>query len=152
MDVELSPVTQLGDSARAFVVDSWVRARLSEEPKSISRALFLKTFPQVVRAIVGKGDALVAHFPDNPELYVGWVAFDRRHTSRLHYLYVKKNFRRHGVASRLLAELGPDPTMSLAPRKAWARTKAESYGYRYDPYQLFLHGESNGSEEEKRTA
>lgn len=144
--VGLTPVSELGDSGHNFVANSWVRSREKAEPKHIDRAMFYKSFPDVVRSIIGRGDVLVAHFPGNADLFIGWIALDRERPSRLHYLYVKQSYRQNGYGARMLAELGPDVTMSLPPRVKWQRDKAAAYGYRYDPYQLFRTGDDHAAQ------
>lgn len=142
--IGLTPVGELGESGHNFVSNSWVRSRGKQEPSSIDRGMFLKSFPGVVHSIIERGDVLVAHFPDNRDLFIGWIALDREDPSCVHWMYVKGNFRNAGYAKRMLAELGPDVTMSLQPRVKWQREKAAAYGYRYDPYQLFRTGDDHG--------
>lgn len=142
MDHHTTPINQLGPSAFGFVVNSWVRSWWQQQPKCVDGEVYYNSFPDVARIVARRGDVLVAHFEDNPDTYIGWIAFDRSNPRRLHYVYVKESFRRSGVAHKLLHDhLRGDVEMSLNPVHRWKREKAAAYGYRYNPYQLMLIGD-----------
>lgn len=148
-DFILTPVASLGESAVGFVINSWARSWWKQQPSGVDPECYWRDFPALCRTVVARGGVKVAHWPDSPNLYMGWVAHDG---PRLHYVYVKQPYRRTGLAAAMLRRccLG-DVTMSLRPTHRWKREWADRHGYRYNPYQLLLIGDEDGDEATKRS-
>lgn len=102
--VEIRPMTE---ADRSYVVSTWLRsfwpaanARGREFGHRI-QADYLRTYDQRVKAALLAGTRVsVAVDPKFPRAIAGWIA----HTgTTLHYVYVRKELRRQGVARALLA-------------------------------------------------
>ena len=107
MDLDTTPIDQLPPElqgpAFGFVVNSWVRSWRRQSRDGLDRERFDATFPDVARRIAARGDVVMAHFEDCPELFIGWLAYDRACPNRVHYTYVKQNFSgkvSHATCSR----------------------------------------------------
>lgn len=106
------------DPAEAFIVDTLVRSyadaanggRDGVEPRELAHALFRELPEHVARktlkawlyARLTAGARLWLAYDDgdpNEPLFVGWVCADAR---SLHYVYVKRRFRKNGIAGSLI--------------------------------------------------
>jgi GNAT superfamily N-acetyltransferase len=75
----------------------------------------------------------IAGAADDPQTLIGWVAAE---PARVHYTYVKKRLRGHGIARDLLehaaCDLGQFTSTSTLTRD-WIREKASANGISYSP-------------------
>jgi GNAT superfamily N-acetyltransferase len=80
-----------------FVVDSWVK-RGHDKGERLGEAT------SRVRAVLARPDTVlrVACLPDDEDAIIGWAAVSFIPTSKLFYVYVRKDARKQGVATRLL--------------------------------------------------
>lgn len=91
----------------AFVVDCWTKY----EARS-SRGRRFRDSTSHVRALLARDGSrlLVAHVPGEPDSILGWAATEdgvagpERVPACIHYVYVRKDARRLGVASALIGE------------------------------------------------
>lgn len=99
----------------AYVVDSWVKYGLRGTRTSLATSH--------VRALLARDDSrlLVAHVADEPDAILGWAATeDPTATSSacMHYIYVRKDARRLGVATSLVREWAHDVASHSSPAPA----------------------------------
>ena len=76
---------------------------------------------------------LIACLPDAPTVLVGWAAVEAETT--IHYIYVRAEFRHHGVATALLAAF-PGISHYSTRTKPTLRAARQS-GWVYDPFRAF---------------
>lgn len=78
----------------AYVVDSWVK-------RGHDRGERMRDATARVRAILARPDSVlrVACLPDDEDAIIGWAAIEG---SKLHYVYVRKEARKQGIARLLL--------------------------------------------------
>lgn len=88
----------------ALVVDSWI---LSWAPHAHPRLLPAQAAPIVEDHLARCDRVLVAEVPEVAGPICGWVA--RARPGVLAYLYVLHDYRRHGIAERLLRAVDIDP-------------------------------------------
>lgn len=106
----------------AFVVDCWTK----NDPEL--RSLRLRDSTKHVRTLLGVVDALqselprllhrllIAHVPSEPDAILGWAAYERGAIPCVHYLYVRKDARRQGVARALVGDLEHTEYSHVAPK------------------------------------
>lgn len=91
------------ESDTAFIISSWLKSLyygnswFSLMPKQV----FLDNYRFVLMALLPKSSIKVACLKDTPEVILGYVVSSKDETV-IHFAYVKKDFRKIGVA-RLLA-------------------------------------------------
>ncbi len=127
-----------------FVTSSWVNA--VSRPRSdwaragISQAQLLSAYRDVIMAWVEghvTRHVTVIELRDVPGEIVGWMA---REGSRLHFVYVKGSFRRHGLARALIAT-APYLSASSCSTEDWrALSRALGLALKFDPFP-FLKGD-----------
>jgi GNAT superfamily N-acetyltransferase len=82
----------------AFVVDSWVK-------RGHERGERLREATARVRALLARHDSVlrVACLPDDSDAILGWAVITAKPPHKLHYVYVRKEARKQGIARTLLA-------------------------------------------------
>ena len=87
---------------RAFVLSSWLRSYRygSSFGRSFRNAEFFPGHHDVAERVLARSSTVVAHLPDSPGVILGFLVHE---PAVLHYVYVKEQFRRLGIAWTLLA-------------------------------------------------
>ena len=92
----------------SHVIDSWARsyARFSKIPHDIAPHVWHRLYRVGIRDILSEPDTrvVVATLSDLPDEVIGWVCWTTfvDHPLNLHYVFVKQEARRRGIASRLV--------------------------------------------------
>jgi len=138
-DIETTALSDLPESAHAFVKSSWVRSwrrRWSRSAKA-DEQVFHRSFPDLAEWMARNCDVRVLHFAGNTDFYVGWVATSG--PGVVHYVYVRKNFRNSGNARWLLSQFASaESHYTLQPVTRWQQEWAAAHGMKYDPYQIAI--------------
>jgi GNAT superfamily N-acetyltransferase len=99
---------------RPFLVSTWSRStKLMHSAGLISSESWPGVMHPELERILDRDDAtaLIACERDDPDYFYGWVAGDTSgRVPVLFFVYVKEPYRRTGVARRLLAAIGIDPS------------------------------------------
>ena len=93
------------ESARSLVYATWLRSyeAWSLAAKHIPRDVFFAEHHKVIDRVLGRGASVrVAALPDEPDVILGWAVTEG---PVVHYVYVKPDFRRYGLAKALLAHV-----------------------------------------------
>ena len=137
-DFRIRSVEHPDDPAWPFVFDTWVGSYLAaarkNAPNELAQALSAR--PEagpLVRKWVGelaKGSEVALMVDgEQPDVYAGWACGS---VYALHFVYVKKVFRRLGLGGQLIDQLGSPSRYSLS---TWPKHDRwlESRGMIYDP-------------------
>jgi len=100
-----------------YILSSWSRAThshigaslfLSKQGPEPPQAVYQRLFEAVQRRIMAKATVTVACVEDDPGTILGYCVFERpdAHPPVLHYVQVKRDLMRKGIASALLAHAG----------------------------------------------
>lgn len=124
-----------GEADLGLIMDTWQRCYGS--PFWGDEAVRMGDFKRGHRRVIAKcleDPALVAAYAEAPHVVVGWAC---GRYQRLHWVYVKKEFRGDGICHRLLRELGCgegplDTTHYSSAVERWRKTRP----VRFDPYLL----------------
>ena len=88
----------------ALLFNSWCRQIRGKRPfDKMSNEDFKLYVDNIIRKIVVESDIDVAYPEGDPSVVIGFLCCDRE-LRNLHYLYIKKDFRRGGVASWLMRQ------------------------------------------------
>lgn len=119
-----------------FIIDSWVASReITPWALHVDKSTFRREEKLRIKYQFGKSTfvAKVACLEDDPNAILGWCALETQPVV-IHYCYVKRDFRRFGVARQLLQGIGqaeyaslPQITMPHAIQSNWI----------YNPYRAF---------------
>ncbi len=128
----------------AFVIDSWIRSyRKRLYGQGISPELYREGQLALIKYLANFCKVLVACDAKQPMYIVGWACarVDKLGVFHLHYIYVKEDYRRHGVGRAIITHLGyreGKPIMA----SHWnhnARDIAETHDVlSYNPYLITL--------------
>ena len=130
-----------------FILNSWLTSysKLSHFAKGIPSRYFFHHHHTLLAAILSHAECLVAVDQEDPNLYYGWIVFDpKTDPACVHYCYVKKNFRKLGIGTELLASTGIDtnePWAVTHQTYAWTDQIQSHYNQAiYVPYLAFNQG------------
>ena len=121
----------------AFVFSYWLRDYFerSRFAKGISKGLFMQLHHLLLERIIARSTIWIACDPEMPAIAYGFICSE---ADTLHYLYVKRRFRRMGIGGLLLTAAG----MSAGP-KDFTHLTDEGVGLRrkfplaeYNPYKV----------------
>ena len=92
-----------------FIVDSWVEANRETARAQDAGSVYYAEQKALVRDLISRPTVTtrVAHVPDDVDAILGWCVFDFGPKTVVHYVYVKRNARKLGVARALLEQLIP---------------------------------------------
>ena len=103
----------------AFCHSSWLRSHLFNSKWSqLVGECYHHEHSEVIKRLLDRGEVRIAGWSEDPETIIGWCCVE---PATVHYVYVRKEFRRRGIA-RLL--LGPQcaPGISYTHRTTdWDR-------------------------------
>lgn len=92
-------------TAKSLVYATWLRSyeASSLAAKNIPRDVFFAEHHKIIDAIMQRGASVrLAVLPDEPDVVLGWAVVEG---PLVHYVYIKPPFRRHGMATALLADV-----------------------------------------------
>ena len=93
------------NDARSLVYSTWLRSYQQSGPsvRKVSRTDFFAGHHKVLDGIFARDPVVkLAVFPDDPTVVFGWSVTEG---NAVHYVYVKPDFRRFGVATALLSHI-----------------------------------------------
>lgn len=95
-----------------FMLKTWLREMRKSYPRAYPDRLYYNDFQGSVLALTRKADARVICTTNDPNYIVGFVVgntYGDVDTTVLHFAYIRPPFRRLGLASAALADLGHKP-------------------------------------------
>lgn len=98
-------VVPMAEQHIPFVFDYWLESfRLAHAAGPIPMDLYWPVYREVIKRLIDKPtvDVLGAYNPDDGDQFYGFLVRQRRSPPIVHYLYVKKPFRRNGIAKILM--------------------------------------------------
>lgn len=119
-----------------FVLSSWLKSAADDSggvASAFTRRVFYAEHERLIReSVLPRSAVRVAASPDSPDVIRGWTCSEAtEHGTLLHYVYVRFDWRKLGVARFLVDALGP---IALQTHKI---SRVEN-PYPYNPYPLFL--------------
>lgn len=102
-------IREAQQSDKAFILATWKRSyqdspvmRWTQETEA-GRSAYFAHMNRTCATLLDRSKALVAANPVDSEHCFGWIVWQ---PDALHYCYVKRNYRRHHIAKRLLEAAG----------------------------------------------
>jgi GNAT superfamily N-acetyltransferase len=109
MSIELAIPVQVRTSRQddeSFILSSWINsARGHGIAYGVGPQAYHAGHRRVAERLLAANGAIVACAPEDPDVIYAWACVDER-TNVLHFIYVKRDLRRAGLARRLLDEAG----------------------------------------------
>lgn len=120
-----------------LILHSWLRSyRKSPSGQGLSPEDYYAAHHRNVDAILHVATVRVVHPEGAPDTILGWMAWEPT-AYRLHYVYVKREFRRNGVARLLLSEVPRDRAIEYTHLvdsvRPWLRKHTRNWTYRRQP-------------------
>jgi len=133
-DIKIRPMTP---DDMAFIVDSWVKSLDARAiwSRIIPESTFISYHRRAIFKVLERARVSVAVLPDEPTIILGWCCFDP--PGILHYVLVKNEFRRRGIATALIAGLtvreytGQPRSDQIIPKRLFPHAQ-------YNPYRLLV--------------
>ena len=118
----------------AYVCDSWrTTFHLGYGALGSERKHYHQEISRLFERILPKASVRIACDPTDPDVIVGFAVFT---DTELHYAFVRKDFRRMGVATALLADL-PIRSFTFLTRKGEEALKPRARGWAFTPRWTF---------------
>lgn len=130
-------VEGLGD-ARSLVYSTWLRSYEHSSPmtKQVPRAVFFTEHHKVIDRIMARDPIVkMAVMPDDPSVVFGWAVVEKGPAYTVHYVYVKPDFRKYGIAKALLADI-PRPFNYSHWTYILRDLEPKIPGSRFNPYEV----------------
>jgi GNAT superfamily N-acetyltransferase len=110
----------------AFVIDAWKRSfEGAPAVRGCDREHYRREMTLAIRRLCDRAQIRIATAPDDDDHLLGFAAFTTTDDgAELHYVYVKQDFRKMGIARKLLADLKVNAVTFLSTTarlpKGWA--------------------------------
>ncbi len=126
---------EMRDGDRNYVLSSWLRSYAdAPEFRGTQRPVYFAMYEPLVKSIIARSTVAVATLPESTDVVLGWMAIEG---DALHYLLVKPRWRKLGIATWLLEQLGDiQATYTHAPSTA-VGAKLIPAGWVYNPMRRF---------------
>lgn len=138
-----------------LITSSWLKSFRGEESKGrqhynkggygsegIPNRFFYYYHHKILEALIPESVVLVACLETDPDTILGWCCAQVVDTALvIHYLYVKYNFRKFGIARRLvttLLESERPPAVFVTHLMPHLKRKVRDLNWLYNPYLLFM--------------
>lgn len=99
-----------------FMLKTWLREYRRAVPRSFPDRLYYNEFQKVILALTRKSDARVICAADDPNFIAGFVVgnvYPEAKTAVVHFAYVRPPFRRVGVTTAALKDMGYRSDMEI---------------------------------------
>ncbi len=101
------------ETDRALVINSWVRSYSERSPEArdytgAALGLFGRDYTRVVLGLIERSKVIVACLAEEPDAAVAWMVWEGE---TLHYVLVKRRWRRLGVARWMLQDFSEMPVV-----------------------------------------
>lgn len=99
-----------------FMLKTWLREYRRAVPRSFPDRLYYNEFQKVILALTRKSDARVICAADDSNFIAGFVVgnvYPEAQTAVVHFAYVRPPFRRSGLATAALEDMGYAPGMEI---------------------------------------
>ncbi len=117
----------------AFVIDSWLRSYYGHSffTQEIPKAVFFRAHSEIIKKFLIRGTVKLAVKREDPDIILGYIAFEDK---KLHYIYIKENFRGFGLCRKLLLENGFFDGTIITHLTLRTKKLQMKMGYVYCPY------------------
>lgn len=125
------------ESDRNFILGSWINANRNTTPRALDSDVYNRGHNKLCNALLDRCACLIAAFPEDHSYILGWAVTS---SSAVHYVWVRKEMRRQGIAKDLLKPyLGKDTLYTHLPVRGDIVSNGLQVpkGWRYDPYLAF---------------
>jgi len=97
-------------SDEAFVYNAWMKSyKDSPWGKPLINDIFYNNHKEIIKKLLTSSDTLLAVNPQDPDQIYGFAVLERSpKVSLIHYVYIKYNFRKLGLARKLVEAIEPD--------------------------------------------
>src|ERR1700677_4935251 len=125
-----------------FIFATWLRSyrHSSTFAKKISNDIYYLRHHLVIDLILKRegSKVLVVHPQGEPDVILGYVVTEKQPDGAevVHYTYVKKSFRRMGIAETLWKELDKNKSYTFTHYTTDAEWLNKKYNLIYDPYRI----------------
>lgn len=114
-----------------FILASWLRSyRLSPLVQEIAKDIYFREQNRIANRLLVASDVTLLVSAEDPDTIIAWIS-SKNHW--IHYLYVKHQFRRMGLAKRLVGD--PAKWKGYTHRTLLSAKLRLPARWNYDPFQ-----------------
>jgi hypothetical protein len=116
-----------------FIFDSWIHSYYGQSPMTVlvPRKEYQDQHSKLISKLIPKCKIKVAADPEDLDLIVGYIVYE---TAKIHYVYVKEQFRKFGICHKLLESAHAQKGTRVTHMTIRYKTIAEKQGFVYSPY------------------
>ena len=124
-------IRDMQEEDKPFIYSTWLRGLYYGSPafEDMDRASFFANYHNIVGALLSKSIIKVAHLPESPDVILGYVVYSGH---SLHWIFVKKAFRKMGIGRALIPESG----ISKVTHMTSLGRSIKPANWVYDPFAL----------------
>ena len=125
----------------SFIIHSWLHSfREGDMVEGVPNQVYFHNHHKVIESILKRATVLVLCLPEDPNVILAWICVEAHENGLvIHYLYVKNEFRKNRLGSKLLAEVltsEAPPVVFCTHRVRPMGVEFRKRGYIYNPYML----------------
>jgi GNAT superfamily N-acetyltransferase len=136
--LELITVREMREEDKPFILSSWLKSHRAHCGWA-SSGDFFNVHRRVAEGLLARSKVFLAVQKDDPSAIVGWSCLDRD-DKHVHYVYVKRAFRRCGVAATLVGGYARGAALATHQPVPELADKLRSAGWRINPAMAFYLG------------
>lgn len=131
-------ITEPTEDDLAFIVDGWIRTyRKSTGTKGVPSEVYYRYHRNLIMRTLAESEVFIAKHSEHDDQLYGFIAFEeRREGTVIHYIYVKRLFRKFGIASELLKQI-PIAEFGFYSHDTYASKFIAPKGYVFNPYLFY---------------
>lgn len=114
-----------------FILATWLRSLYYGDTwySDIDKNVFFTEYPRYIQALVKSSNTIVVALADDPDVIIGYACGT---ATIIHFVYVKKAWRRKGVARLLLNDTGYYEWVTHLTKIG--KKLLPKYGWKFNPF------------------
>lgn len=126
-----------------FILSGWKKSyRIGDLCAGVGNDRYYEAQHKIIAVLLQRATTLIACDAAAPDVDLGFVCAEVLPGAErvLHYVYVKDDFRRHGICNMLIAgldEMEPAERTTCTHRTRKGKALMQKRGWTYDPYVLW---------------
>lgn len=121
-----------------FIFNSWLRSyKTYQDVKSVPDEMYYKGQHKVIEDTLLVSNISIAYHVDDPDHILGYIVYEYEEptTSIIHWVFVKKPFREHGIARKLWSHATDGTGMVIHTHNSYQSIKIkDKIKSHYNPY------------------
>lgn len=122
----------------SFIFDSWIKSYInSDESKHVPKNVYYPMQHKVVEDTINSTNVKIAHHFEDINHVLGYIVYENEepNTCIVHWLFVKKPFRKNGIGNKLWQSITEDAVKVFHTHSSFTHNKIkDKFKSEYNPY------------------